>query len=197
MARVEKREADLLKEVSSKPEWKQACGSAWDESAAATNKASSRFKELTLWNFRRIQMPSSALTLVQYVAEVKKPDGERLEGFHESELESLRFRLLSPAPVYPEMEKVLLTQRLRDILEELGPHDTFVAAALNGQPLPQAVDVLFAATKIGDTAFRKSLLEGGEAAGGAFIRPKVLHGRTGVTPDPEITKSYEGKMQSV
>jgi hypothetical protein len=60
-------------------------------------------------------MPSNALTLVQYVAEVKKPDGERLEGFHEAELESLRFRLLSPAPVYPEMDKVLLTQRLRDI----------------------------------------------------------------------------------
>ena len=36
-----------------------------------------------------------ASSIVQYVAEVKKPDGDRLPGYHEAELESLRFYLLS------------------------------------------------------------------------------------------------------
>ena len=197
MATIEKREADFLKQVNSKPEWKQAYGSAWDEIAEASNKELPRLKELSLWNFRRIQMPSNALTPVQYVAEVKKPDGERLEGFHESELESLRFRLLSPAPVYPEMEKVLVTQRLHDILEELGPHDTFAAAVLNGQPLPQAVDALFATTKIGDAAFRKSLLEGGEAAVAASTDPMILMARRVDSLDRDLHKWYEDNVQSV
>ena len=197
MATIEKREADFLKQVNSKPEWKQAYGSAWDEIAGASNKELARLKELTLWNFRRLQMPRNALTLVQYVAEVKKPDGERLEGFHESELESLRFRLLSPAPVYSEMDKVLLTQRLHDILEELGPHDKFVAAVLNGQPLSQAVDALFATTKIGDAAFRKSLLEGGEAAVAASTDPMILMARRVDPLDRELLKWYEDNVQSV
>ena len=197
MATIEKREADFLKQVNSKPEWKQAYGSAWNEIAEASNKELARLKELTLWNFRRLQIPRNALTLVQYVAEVKKPDGERLEGFHESELESLRFRLLSPAPVYSEMDKVLLTQRLHDILEELGPHDKFVAAVLNGQPLSQAVDALFATTKIGDAAFRKSLLEGGEAAVAASTDPMILMARRVDPLDRELLKWYEDNVQSV
>ena len=197
MATIEKREADFFAQVNSKPEWKQAYGSAWNEIAEASNKELARLKELTLWNFRRLQMPRNALTLVQYVAEVKKPDGERLEGFHESELESLRFRLLSPAPVYSEMDKVLLTQRLHDILEELGPHDKFVAAVLNGQPLPQAVDALFATTKIGDAAFRKSLLEGGEAAVAASTDPMILMARRVDPLDRELLKWYEDNVQSV
>ncbi len=197
MARVEKREADFHEQVNSKPEWKQAYGSAWGEIAEANNRALSRLKELTLWNFRRSQMPGNALTLVQYVAEVKKPDGERLEGFHEAELESLRFRLLSPAPAYPEMEKVLLPQRLHDILEELGPHDKFVAAVLDGKPLPQAVDALFATTKIGDAPFRKSLLEGGEAAVAASTDPMILMARRVDPLDRELQKWFEDNVQSV
>ena len=53
--------------------------------------------------FRRTDsdLASIAETIVEYVVEVKKPDGERLPGFHEAELESLRFKLFSPAPIYP------------------------------------------------------------------------------------------------
>ena len=55
-----------------------------------------------------------ALQIVQYVAEIKKPNGDRLDGFHESQLDSLRFRLFSPAPVYPQMEIALLTGSLQE-----------------------------------------------------------------------------------
>ena len=46
---------------------------------------------------------------MQYVAEIKKPDGERLPGFHDAQLESLKFRLFSPAPIYPGMEIARIT----------------------------------------------------------------------------------------
>jgi Peptidase S46 len=202
MVGLQKREADFRAQVNSKPEWKQAYGGAWSEIAEANKKSLSRLKELTLWNFHspraaRLRMASNALTLVQYVAEVKKPDGERLEGFHEAELESLRFQLLSPAPAYPEMEKVLLTQRLPDIFEELGAQDKFAAAVLNGKPLEQAVDALFATTKIGDAPFRKSLLEGGEAAVAASTDPMILMARRIDPLDRELQKWFEDNVQSV
>jgi Peptidase S46 len=202
MAGLEKREADFRAQVNSKPEWKLAYGSAWSEIAEANKKSLSRLKELTLWNFRspraaRSLMASNALILVHYVTEVKKPDGERLEGFHDAELESLRFQLLSPAPAYPEMEKVLLTQRLQDILEELGPQNKFAAAVLNGKPLKQAVDTLFATTKIGDATFRKSLLEGGEAAVTASGDPMILMARRIDPLDRELQKWFEDDVQSV
>ena len=49
-----------------------------------------------------------AETIVQYVAEIKKSRGERLPGYQEAQLDSLRLRLFSPAPIYPEFEKAKL-----------------------------------------------------------------------------------------
>ena len=43
-------------------------------------------------------------SIVRYVAEVEKPNHERLEEFRDSNLESLRHRLLSPAPIYPGLD---------------------------------------------------------------------------------------------
>ena len=59
------------------------------------------------------RLGSLATTLVIYVDEVKKPDGERLEGYHESGLESLRFRLFSPAPIYSDLEEASLAGLLQ------------------------------------------------------------------------------------
>ncbi len=197
MAGLEKKEADIRAQVSTKPEWQHAYGSAWDDIAAANKKFLSRYKEFILWTFTRSRMATDALTLVQYVAEVKKPDGERLEGFHEAGLESLRFRLLSPAPAYPEMEKVLVASRLQGIVEELGPQDKFARAVLNGKPLDPAVEGLFAITKMGDAAFRKSLLEGGEAAVAASTDPLIMMARRIDPLDREVVKWFEDNVQSV
>ena len=45
-----------------------------------------------------------ALQIVQYAAEIQKPDGERLDQYHDAGLDSLRYQLLSPAPIYPSTE---------------------------------------------------------------------------------------------
>ena len=74
-----------------------------------------------------------ACTLVQYAAEVAKPDAARLDGFHDAQLPSLKFQLSSPAPVYPALEEALLADALQESLEELGPNDPFVKTALAGR----------------------------------------------------------------
>lgn len=197
MAGLEKKEAEFRAKVDGNPEWKKAYGSAWNEISEATKKFDSRFKQLVLWRFSQAPMAGNALTIVQYVAEVKKPDAERLEGFHQAGLNSLRFRLLSPAPSYPEMEKAMLIEHLREIREELGPKDPFAEAILNGKPIEQAVDDLFATTKMADPAFRKSLLDGGEAAVAVSTDPMIQMARRIDPLAREIVKWREDEVESV
>jgi hypothetical protein len=202
MAKRQKEETEFRARVDSNPEWKAAYSSAWDEIAKAEKLYMTRLKEW-VWRYRFLsgglapRMAADALTIVQYVAEVQKPDGERLDGFHDSELESLRFRLLSPAPVYPKMEEVLLADGLEEAREELGPNDVFVQTVLNGRSPKEVATEVLANTKMGDPAFRKSLLEGGPAAVAASTDPLVL---LAVKVDPiarEARKWYEDNVQSV
>jgi Peptidase S46 len=197
MAKRQKEETEFRARVDANPEWKAAYGSAWDEIAKAEKLYMTRVKETRFRSLRASSMAANALTIVQYVAEVQKPDGERLDGFHDSELESLRFRLLSPAPVYPKMEEALLADSLQEAVEELGPNDVFVRTVLNGRSPKEVAAEVFASTKMGDAAFRKSLLEGGPAAVTASTDPLVV---LAVKVDPisrEIRKWYEDNVQSV
>ena len=73
----------------------------------------------------------------------------------------------------------------------------FAMIAMNGKPLPQAVDALFATTKMGDAAFRKSLLEEGEAAVAASADPMILMARRVDPLDRELLKWHEDNVQSV
>jgi len=197
MAKRQKEETEFRTQVDAKPEWKAAYGSAWDDIAKAEKLILTRLKDTRFRSVRASSMAQNALTIVQYVAEVQKPDGERLDGFHDSELESLRFRLLSPAPVYPKMEEVLLADSLQEALEELGPSDVFIQTVLNGRSPKEAAAEVLANTKMGDAAFRKSLLEGGPAAVAASTDPLVV---LAVKVDPisrEVRKWYEDNVQSV
>jgi hypothetical protein len=100
-------EEDFKAKVMANPEWAKAYGSAWTAIADAAQKAQSRVK-LQFFRSTDSQFANTAATIVDYVAEVKKPDGERLAGYHEAQLDSLRQRL-SRAPVYPAMEIARMT----------------------------------------------------------------------------------------
>ena len=197
MAQVAKRENDFRSQVNGNAESKRAYGSAWEEIAGATKKLGARFKQIRVMSFRNLQMTSKALTIVQYAAEVKKPDGQRLEGFHDADLESLQFSLLSPAPAYPEMEQALLTDRMQEALEVLGPKDPYVVALLGGKPPEQAARELLATTKMGDAAFRKSLIDGGEAAVAASTDPLIVMARRVDPLNRELTKWLQDNVESV
>ena len=93
-----------------------------------------------------------ALQIVQYVAEIKKPDGERLAQFHDAGLDSLKFQLLSPAPIYTATEKLFMTTALKLGEEKLGKDDAFVQAILQGGEVDATVNALVDGTKLADPA---------------------------------------------
>jgi Peptidase S46 len=197
MEKKRKEEAEFRALVSKSRELESRYGSAWEELRLAQKHDLERAKETLFRTLRGARLPSMALTIVLYVDEVQKPDGERLDGFHESQLESLRFRLLSPAPLYPELEIALLTDSLQESLEQLGLDDAFVKAALQGRAPVEVAREVIAGTKLTDPAFRKKLVEEGKAAVAGSKDPAIELARRVEPAVREIRKWHETKVESL
>jgi hypothetical protein len=176
MDKKHKEEEDFKGKVMANPEWKKEYGSAWETDARAIDKEKSRIKEQFFRAFDS-QLALLAINIVTYVAEIKKPDGERLPGFHESQLDSLKHRLFSPAPIYPEMEIARMTSTLQADLDGIGPDDPWIKAVLNGATPKQVATELITGTKLGDPAFRKTLVDGGQATVDASTDPLIVMAR--------------------
>jgi hypothetical protein len=197
IAKMQNDETSFRAKVASNPEWQTAYGGAWDAIAQAEVKHREMAKMFHFYGLGRSRLPGIALNIVQYVAELKKPDGERLEGYHDSQLESLRFRLFSPAPVYPGFEKARLTAGLQLAQEGLGADDPFVKAALGSRTPSDVVTEAVDGTKLADPAFRKSLVEGGETAVQASTDPMIVLARKIDPFDRQRIKTFEDNVESV
>jgi hypothetical protein len=102
--------------------------------------------------------------LVRMPVELKKPNADRLSEYRDSNLESLRFQLFSPAPVHAELERAKLAASLTFLAEQLGGGHPLVQKVLAGKnPATRAAE-LVAGTKLADPAERKKLSDGGTAA---------------------------------
>ncbi len=173
MAKKKSDEQEFKSKVMSTPEGKQAYRGAWDAIAEAMRKDSTRIKQ-SLFHSTDSQLSSVGARIVDYVAEIKKPDAERLAGYHEAQLESFRFSLFSPAPIYPAFEIASMTSSLEQALQELGPDDPFVKIVLKGRSPKDAATEIVNGTKLADPEVRKKLVEGGEAAVAASTDPMIV-----------------------
>jgi hypothetical protein len=187
---------DFRAKVMANPEWKQAFGGAWDAIAGATRKAVSRARQQAYRNIDS-QLAATAATIVDYVAEIKKPDGERLAQYHEAGLESLRHRLFSRAPTYPAMEIARMTGALEADVADLGPDDPFLKIVLDGRSPKEAATALVNGTKLADPAVRKQLVDGGEAAVAASTDTMIVLQRKLDPLRREMIKWQEDNVQSV
>jgi hypothetical protein len=196
MEKKRKEEEEFKTKVSGNPELKKQYGGAWAGVEQAISKEKPRFKE----QFNRgldSQLGTLAINVVTYVAEIKKPDGDRLPGFHDSQLDSLKLRLFSPAPVYKDLEIVRMTGALDADLKAMGPDDPWVKAALNGKTPKEAATAMVNETKVGDPEFRKSLVEGGQAAVDASNDPLIAMARRIDPIRREQIKWFEKNVDSV
>ena len=176
LAKKQADENEFRAKVNANKEWKKAYGKAWDEIARAEEKVKPEIKGQL---FRRTdsRLFTLALQTVQYVAEIKKPDGERLPQYHDAGLDTLKFQLLSPAPIYPSTEKLFMAAALKLCQEKLGKDDAFAQAILQGGEVDATVNALVDGTKMADPAVRKALLDGGEAAVAASTDPMIVAAR--------------------
>jgi hypothetical protein len=137
---------------------------AWAELGAAYKELPAMAKRIAFTTLTPSRLGTIASQLVRYAEETTKPNSQRLDEFRENRLESLKLTLLSPAPVYPDLEEAVLAAWLEEAQKTLGASDPFVRAALEGGSPAEVARRAVAGTKLADVAFRKSLIEGGAAA---------------------------------
>src|SRR5439155_819166 len=111
--------------------------------------------------------------LTRLSAEMPKASGDRLREYRDSNLESLKFQLFSPAPIHAELERAKLAASLTFLAEQLGGEHPLVVKVLAGKnPAARAVE-LVAGTKLADVAERKRLADGGRPAVEASTDPML------------------------
>lgn len=91
-----------------------------------------------------------ATTIAFYTKEIVKPDSQRLDGYHDADLDSLKFGLLSAAPVYKDFEEANLAGSLQMSLGELGPDDPFIKIVLGGRTPAEVAKELISGTALAD-----------------------------------------------
>jgi len=103
--------------------------------------------------------PTTLFTIARHIVrltvELPKPNGERQREYRDSNLDSLKLELFSPAPIYPDLERAKLATGLTFLAEQLGGEHPLVIKALAGKAPGSRADELIAGTKLFDPAARE------------------------------------------
>jgi hypothetical protein len=90
-----------------------------------------------------------------------------------------------------------MTAALKLDLSEVGPDDPFIRIVLNGESPEKASANYIHGTKLADPAFRKQLVEGGEAAVDGSTDPEIVLARKVDPLRRETIKWFQDNVQSV
>ncbi len=193
----EDEEAALRKAVVSKPEWRRAYGDAWTRIEKAYQALPAMSKRIAFTSLSVSRLGLIASNFVRYAEEVRKPNEERYEEFRDNRLEALKRNMLSPAPIYPEMEEAILAAWLEEGKKTLGESDPFIRAAIGDSTPAEVAKGVTGATKLNDLSFRKALFEGGADAISKSSDPLVELARKVEPIIRELRAWNEEKIQNV
>ncbi len=195
MAKKQAAETALRDAIKTNPALSAEMGDPWQAIADATQKENANAQALFFYdNLRRgSTLLIYAKQIVELTAETQKPNEKRLEEYRESQLDSLRFRLFSKAPVYKDLETVILTDQLADALEKL-PQDHAISKVLpNAKPAAEMI----ASSKLDNVEERKRLVAGGAAAVMASTDPMIIFARSLEQPLREVRNFSDDEIKAV
>jgi len=191
LAQKEKQENELAAGGSKEP---------WQQIAEAQSKLRAFEREYYLLESGHAfysELFGIARQLVRLTAELEKPNSERLREYRDSNLESLKFQLFSPAPIHADLEKAKLTASLTFLAENLGGAHPLVKQILAGKAPSARAAELVNGTKLFDPGERKKLADGGVKAVEGSADPMIQLARL---IDPEarkLRKRYEDEVEEV
>ena len=169
---LERRDQEFRARVADTPFAEDAVH-AWDAIARAAEAQGQTFEQRLYRGFIGSTLAEVAGIIVRYVVETAKPDGERLPGYHDSELDALELRLFSPAPIYQDLEEHVIVGFLLRARERLGSEDPFVHAVLGDRSPEQVAAALVRNTELASVHARRALVDGGQAAVAASRDPFI------------------------
>jgi hypothetical protein len=186
--------------VTSSPAMTQQYGDAWENLGSAMDARRKLYLPYTFiegGSGFSSTLARYAKGLVRVTAEKKKPNNERLREYSDARLPSFEQGLESTAPIYKELEQVMLADSLKFMQEKLGADNAVVKKVLGGKRPEEVAKDAISNTKLDDPAFRKQLYQGGEAVVSASNDPLIVLMRS-VDPDARaIRKQYEDQVDSV
>ncbi len=178
MARKREFEREFRARISSDPRLRAEYGAAWDAIAAAQRELATFNPQLRYHGFAGgSRLLTLASQIVRVASESSKPDAERLTAYRGTGMNTVRAAITRNAPIDTAFERLALTAQLRAAREELPANDEFLRVALGGRTPDAVAAALVRGTRVGDSAFRVSLLNGGAAAVAASTDPMIVFAR--------------------
>jgi hypothetical protein len=132
---------------------------------------------------------------VRMADELPRNSAERLREYRDSNLESLKFSLFSPAPLYPALERAKLQTSLTFLAENLGGEHPITVRVLAGKNPAARAEELIANTKLFNVEERKKLVEGGKAAVAASTDAMILLAKAIDAESRKLRKRYEEEVE--
>ncbi len=199
--RLRDKEQKLRNAVAASPEWNADWSDAWTRLSAALENLRSFHDRYQALEGRSAALRSTMLGwashLVRVAEELPKPNAERLPEYQDSELESLKLRLFSTAPVHDALEIDQIASGLSLLAETFGFEDPLTQELLAGKSPRERAAQVISGSALRDVAQRRKLFEGGtdalRASDDALIRFAALldpHVRT-------VRKRYETEFEAV
>ena len=146
-------EKALVSAVNADPKLKPLA-SAWETISETTKKRADLLGKGVAVN---CQLYGIALELTQMAEEDQKPSGERLPEFADAGRESLLQQLYSEAPIYTDLEQVLLADSIAKTLEQRGFDDPLCQQILAGKSPTDRAAELISGTKLLSVEIRKAI----------------------------------------
>jgi hypothetical protein len=179
MARKVAFEREFRARIAADPRLRAEYGGAWDAIAAAQRELATFNPQLRYQGFAGgSRLLTLASQVVRLALESAKPDAERLTGYRGAALNTVRAAVTRNVTIDTAFERLALAAQLRAAQSELPSDDPFLRAVLAVRT-PEAVAAsVVRGTRIGDSTFRVSLLNGGAAAVAASTDPVVVLARS-------------------
>jgi hypothetical protein len=198
LARKETEEKTLRDKVQADAALRAKVGSAWDQVAKAQEalrEIEKMYSLLERGDAFDSKLFGIARNLVRLAAEKPRANADRLREYRDSALESLEFQLFSPAPIFPELERVRLAAGLSWMAETLGAEHPLVVKILAGKSPAARAEELIAGTKLADPALRKQIAKDGQAAIDASRDPMILFAKLVDGEARSVRRKYEDEVE--
>lgn len=190
-------ESDIRARVSADKRMKEAYGDSWETVAKSRESLKSyavRRRLIDSAGAFNTAYFSYARQVVRLTAESEKPNADRLREYTDAARGPLEEKLYTQVPIYAQYEEVKLADSLSLMQELLGATDPTVKLVLDGKSPADRAHELILTTKIGDAAYRKSLVEGGTAAVAASDDPMVKLAMAVDAESRSLRKRFEDEV---
>ncbi len=191
-------ESSLRKAIDQDPKLKTENGGVFEKIAQVQKETARIYKRYAVLEsrFSSSGILAIARDLVRLANESSVPNEKRLREYRESNLESLKLHLLSPAPLYGGVELVLARAWLERLARDLGPNDPLVVKVLAGRTTDRAAREILAGSQLSDVNARTKLLSGGKAAIDASNDPAIVLIKAIDKEARELRKQYEDSVEA-